>query len=160
MHVVVIHAVFHLRSDATNMQVESHYPLLALWPCKKKKIPPPLWSLVSFTRKMRVLDEKLLTFHFFLDSPWFCDFCPRPKWCLLVACKLTTSLPRKSLIRCGFPLLVSFQLDDNHKMPALPMWDGVNSLRFAKCFCVISVKAITSPEWERSVPCSCQPSPH
>lgn len=45
---------------------------------------------------------------------------------------------------------------DSHKMPVLLVWDGVNSMRFAKCCCVISVKAIISPEWERSVPCRFQ----
>lgn len=50
--------------------------------------------------------------------------------------------------------------DDSHEMPALPAWDGVNSMRFAQCFCAISVKAITSPEWERSVPCCFQALPH
>ena len=49
--------------------------------------------------------------------------------------------------------------DDSHEMPALLVWDGVNSVRFAECFCVISVKAITSPERERSVSCRFQALP-
>lgn len=68
MHIVVVHAGFHLRSDTADMQVESHYsnpsPVTL-----KKKIPLPLWFSVSFTCKVRVLDEKFLKFPSLLSSP-------------------------------------------------------------------------------------------
>lgn len=65
MHIVVIHAEFHLRSHAADMQVGSHYSNLSSVTMKKN----PLWFSVSFTRKVRVLDQKFFKFTSLLRSP-------------------------------------------------------------------------------------------
>lgn len=73
--VVVIQAGFLCMqdSDAASMKVENHFSILDLRPWKK--IPPSLWSSVSFTCKIKVPDEKSLKVPFIFNRLRFCDFC-------------------------------------------------------------------------------------